>query len=440
MRNLAIVCLLIGSLNVGYGQEATSAAKAKHTCNPRISGTSSPTEIPFLSKVPHHGRLFQAAPPAASSYATAPCFPTTRPVSVPRAMATPTVARLPATHDHRLTHLLRAAEHLAAAGEAEQAQRVQQLAGQEGEKLLAQLKALRAEVADLRRPDERQAQILVKLKLVELSRTKARAFGLDFSTLDAAVGRKPESGTCGFTVVGDASPLFNLLEALQKDRLAKVLAEPTLVTMSGRPASLSIVTEVPVLVPQDDGSQKLEHREYGTRVDLLAIDLGEGRVRLEIHPRISQLDAANSTPGNPAISVREIDTSVELKFGQTFVVGGLVQTQVTTGQSEIPWLSEIPYLGEMFAVTEPQQEEIELLLLVTPELVEAMEVPEFPQSGPVGPTVRIGSPRDKELYFYNRSEAPLWNPNPRHGAADRPQGRSNPIATRPSPQEDVKPK
>ncbi|MBI2481920.1 MAG: pilus assembly protein N-terminal domain-containing protein, partial [Planctomycetia bacterium] len=150
-------------------------------------------------------------------------------------------------------------------------------------------------------------QILLHVKLMEVSRTKLRQLGFDWanfngndaivqsvagliSTANVSAGTATTANgeTIAFGIVNNANSFFGFIDALRQYNLVKVLAEPTLVTVSGRPASFSSGGEFPIIVPQSLGTVSVEYRQFGTRVDFVPIVLGNGRVRLEVRPQVSE--------------------------------------------------------------------------------------------------------------------------------------------------------
>lgn len=266
-------------------------------------------------------------------------------------------------------------------------------------------------------------QILLHVRVMEVSRTKLRSLGFDFAQfsgdnyvvssvsglLSAFGGGVATSGqeTFSFGVVDGSSAFFGVLEAMRQDQLMKILAEPTLVTVSGRPAFFQVGGEFPILVPQSLGTVSIEYKKFGTQVDFVPIVLGNGRIRLEVRPRVSEIDNTRSVTLDsttvPGLRTREVDTGVELNAGQTLAIAGLVQTRVESENKGLPWASEVPYLGALFRRVRHYNNEIELLILVTPELVEAMDVHEVPLCGPGS---RTTDPNDWDLFMRGHLEVP----------------------------------
>lgn len=267
-------------------------------------------------------------------------------------------------------------------------------------------------------------QILLHVKVMEISRTKLRQLGVDWiflnddggfvgsgiSGLLRSVGTgtvNPTGGeTFAFSLIGN-DRFFVMLDALRQNNLAKILAEPDLVTVSGRPASFNVGGEFPVLVPQSLGTVSIEYKKFGTQVDFVPIVMGGGKIRLEVRPRVSEIDNTRSVVINnnnvPALRVREVDTGVEMLAGQTLAIAGLVQVRTEAVNRGLPWVSDLPYVGALFRRVREEVNEIELLILVTPELVSAMNCDEVPPGGPGLNTTR---PTDHEFYFKGFLEVP----------------------------------
>ena len=179
-----------------------------------------------------------------------------------------------------------------------------------------------------------------------------------------------------------------MLDALREDNLLKVVAEPTLVCESGRASSFNVGGQIPVPEPQGLGSVGVGYKDYGTRIDFVPIVLGNGKIHLEVRPSVTQLDYANgiTITGSPSIvpglTARVADTAVEMMAGQTVAIAGLLQRNTEAVNHGLPWISEVPYLGMLFRSVHEKVNEVETLILVTPELVEPMDANEVPPCGP----------------------------------------------------------
>ena len=285
--------------------------------------------------------------------------------------------------------------------------------------------------------------ILLHVKLMEVSRTKLRRMGFDwanfngndsvvqsasglianYSIVPGGQGVASSGGeTVAFGIINNANSFFGFLDALKQNNLVKVLAEPTLVAQSGRAASFSSGGEFPILVPQSLGTLSIQYRQFGTRVDFVPIVLGNGRVRLEVRPQVSEIDPARSVTINnttvPGLRSRWVDTAVEMNAGQTLALAGLIQTQVDSEVRGIPFLADLPWFGTAFRHVQQQSNEIELLVLVTPEFIDALDPQDVP---PCGPGELTTEPSDPELYFRGYLEVPKTGNGCReNGAPCRP--------------------
>ncbi len=269
-------------------------------------------------------------------------------------------------------------------------------------------------------------QILLKVKVMEVNRTKLRSLGVDWAWFggggDFAVNRVNGlidtfasdsrsitmlGDTFSFGILSDNAAFFGVLDALQNRQVAKTLAEPNIVAVSGRPAQFVVGGEVPILIPQSLGTSSIEFRSFGTILDFLPIVLGNGNIRLEVRPQVSEINEANGIQLNdifvPGFDTRKVDTAVEMKAGQTFALAGLIQEKSISRNRGLPYLSDVPILGVPFRRTENEVQEIELLVLVTPEFVDPIDGHEVPCGGPGYATT---NPNNHDLYCGGHVEVP----------------------------------
>jgi pilus assembly protein CpaC len=170
---------------------------------------------------------------------------------------------------------------------------------------------------ELREPPK--PQILVQFQVVDVSRDSLPTLGID-----------PANVTNGAVVTRKLNDsLFAHLESLRQADKATVLAEPTLITGNGQPAAFNVGGSFPVPVPSKAGTTTIEYREYGTRVDLLPTLLRNGRIRLAISPRISEIDDTRTIEIDgttvPSVRTRSVETEIEMEDGETVVLGGFGQ-------------------------------------------------------------------------------------------------------------------
>ena len=165
------------------------------------------------------------------------------------------------------------------------------------------------------------------------------------------------------------------IEALEQKNLLQTLDEPTLMTSDGKEASFLVGGEFPIPVLQggaNAGAVTIQFREFGVRLTFTPNITGNNNIRLHVKPEVSALDYTNALSFNgftiPALSSRKMETNVELGEGQSFVIAGLIDNQVTETLSKIPGLSSVPILGNLFKSRTVTKSNTELVVLVTPEI------------------------------------------------------------------------
>jgi pilus assembly protein CpaC len=243
-----------------------------------------------------------------------------------------------------------------------------------------------------------ERQILLRIKFAELSRSASNQFAVNLLSTGA-------TNTIGSTSTGQFSPpsltsvgggapttftisnalnifafrpdlnLGALIEALEQHNLLQTLDEPTLMTSDGKEASFLVGGEFPIPVLQggaNSGAVTIQFREFGVRLTFTPTITGRSNIRLHVKPEVSALDYSNALSFNgftiPALSSRKIETNVELGEGQSFVIAGLIDNQITETISKIPGLSSVPILGNLFKSKNISKSDDELIVLVTPEI------------------------------------------------------------------------
>jgi len=193
--------------------------------------------------------------------------------------------------------------------------------------------------------------------------------GLDLATV------APIAGAFGLLL---ASPKYNtlsIISALTGNNLAQTLAEPTLVVRSGEKADFLVGGEIPIPVPQGDGGGAIavEYKRFGVSLTIEPTILKNRRILLKIKPEVSELDYANAVVLQgftiPAIRTRETSTTIEVNDNEPLILAGLMYKAAGKVKEKVPYLSDIPVLGEFFKRAQDTQEEQELIVSVTPHLV-----------------------------------------------------------------------
>jgi pilus assembly protein CpaC len=282
-------------------------------------------------------------------------------------------------------------------------------------------------------------QVQLDVVVASVTRSESRSFGFDFltdsknfffgSTVAQAVAEPASTGNAAvgailaqapnlignpaantnvlFGVVHNGWGFLGYLNALRQEGVAKFIAQPRLVTKSGRPASFLVGGEQAIPVPAGLGQIGVQFEEFGTRLNFLPIVLGNGKIHLEVEPEISNLNAANgvSISGTvvPGRDTQRVNTTVELESGQTFVIGGLIQHAVATNTRKTPVIGDLPFIGTFFSQKIDNQVEQEVVILVTPYLVDAQSCDQVQKVLP-GQETRTSD--DFELFLEGILEAP----------------------------------
>jgi pilus assembly protein CpaC len=270
-------------------------------------------------------------------------------------------------------------------------------------------------------PEAVSKQIILRVKFAELNRNATQSFGVNLLSTGAlnTPGRvttgqfsPPQASQVTGTIPGGAAGTessFSLTDALnifafrpdinlaatirylQTQGVLQILAEPNLVTTDGKEASFLVGGEFPIPVVQGGanvGAVTIQFREFGIRLTFNPSLTANKTVRMAVRPEVSTIDINNSITISgftiPALATRRIETNIELGLGQSFVIGGLIDDRVTDQMSRIPGLSSIPILGTLFKSRQENKSKTELVVLVTPEVVDPLD-PKLTMPEPVMP-------------------------------------------------------
>jgi pilus assembly protein CpaC len=271
------------------------------------------------------------------------------------------------------------------------------------------------------------SQVQLQVKVMEVQRSKLRQLGFNFQFVGAdgsSFSINPATianPTVQFAITDNGDTFRTFIEAVETNALARVLADTAVVTNSGRPAQILAGGQFPIPVPQQLGTVTVEYRDFGVRLEALPIVLGNGRLRLQVAPEVSERDVSSAVIINgssvPGITLRRVNTEVEMRFGETLMLGGLIlQRQVET-RTKIPFLGDLPLIGSAFARRRSEVGETELLIMVTPNVAAPMIAGQLPIAGPGANTE---PPESREFYVDGFMEVPAYNPPPvsLNGASD----------------------
>lgn len=260
-------------------------------------------------------------------------------------------------------------------------------------------------------------QVMLEVRVAEISKNTTKRLGINLIYIDGQrfginlLGSLAEFDEFpfDFTVSPAVNALFRiedgsatwtgLIDALKDDGLAKVLAEPTMIALSGQTASFLAGGEFPVPVPQGLGEIAIEYKEFGVGLNFTPTVINEKKIAITVAPEVSELDFSTAVRFSgfvaPGITTRRASTTIELGDGQSFAIAGLLQENINDSVARYPILGDIPVLGALFRSRSFQKRETELVIVVTPRLVK-------PVSGPEQlalPTDYYIEPNDFEIYL-----------------------------------------
>lgn len=226
-------------------------------------------------------------------------------------------------------------------------------------------------------------QVMLEVRFVEASRTAGRELGFNWNIsgnnaaasigIPGLLGTQAPFGSVIGTLLGSGIRADVLIKSLEERGLARRLAEPNLVALSGDTASFLAGGEFPFPVQSNLGQITVEFKKFGVGLAFTPTVLDSGLINLKIEPEVSQLDPVNVVQVGgvrvPSLIVRRANTTVELRDGQSFAIAGLLQTISNADQQQLPWIADVPILGALFRSASYQKQETDLAIIVTPRLV-----------------------------------------------------------------------
>jgi pilus assembly protein CpaC len=278
-------------------------------------------------------------------------------------------------------------------------------------------------------------QIMLEVRVAEMSRNLVRAIGVNLgysrgaefgvSTLggltdivnpddaELTLGNPagailPNSSPLGLITSPAINALFRFhkgsaswtgfIDALKGNGLVKILAEPTLIALSGKSAKFLAGGEFPVPIPQEGDTITIAYKSFGVGLTFTPTVLSDTRIHIDVSPEVSELDYSTAVQFGgfvvPGLTTRRAATSVELGDGQSFAIAGLLKESVRENIDKFPLLGDIPILGALFRSESFQKAETELVIIVTPHFVKPLNMAQQPL-----PTDFYVEPSDAEFYL-----------------------------------------
>src|SRR4030043_473352 len=270
-------------------------------------------------------------------------------------------------------------------------------------------------------------QVMLEVRVAEMSRSLTRRLGFKFgyisnsgvnfgvSLLNNLTSASATTGAITgfgsainaiFRFTGAGATWTTFIDALKEEGLVKVLAEPTLITLSGKEAEFLAGGEFPIPVPQPGAAGTtitIEYKSYGVMLNFMPVVLSNNKISMRVSPVVSDLDFSSAVALGgyvvPGLTTRRVSTTIELPEGQSFAIAGLLKENVREVVSKFPVLGDIPILGALFRSSSFQKNETELIVIVTPHLVKPLDLTK--QSLP---TDQYIEPDDFEFYLLGSME------------------------------------
>ena len=282
-------------------------------------------------------------------------------------------------------------------------------------------------------------QVMLEVRFIEISRNAGRELGVQWNVFSHGstinIGSRQPAGKLPITspssstevpvgevaagVISGASPfgfaiarmitggttIDVLINALEQKGIARSLAEPNLVALSGDTASFLAGGEYPIPVAGSFGQVTVDYKKYGVGLAFTPTVLSHGLINLKIEPEVSQIDTTHTVSVTngvsvPALIVRRASTTIELRDGQSFMIGGLLQTNNQNLIEQLPWLGSVPVLGTLFSSKSYQQNQTDLAIIVTPRLVRPTQPGDIVKT-PVDDTL---PPNDPDFFLLGITE------------------------------------
>ena len=282
-------------------------------------------------------------------------------------------------------------------------------------------------------------QVQLRVKIAEVARSVLKRFGVNISSalsipngslsldngnpfiqtpftfLDPNIRKtfltqRTDTNTALFNFNNGNIDANALLDALDREGLITILAEPNLTAVSGETAQFLAGGEFPIIVPGSGGRVSVTFKSFGVSLAFTPTVVNGNRINLKVRPEVSQLSSTGAVQISgffiPALTTRRTETTVELGSGQSFAIAGILQNNITRNLEKFPGLADLPILGALFRSDRFERNETELVIIVTPYIVRPVS-----DNRLALPTDGLIAPTDVDRLVHNR----LYRPNPIRG-------------------------
>jgi len=224
-------------------------------------------------------------------------------------------------------------------------------------------------------------QVNLEVRILEAQRDAGRDLGIQWGGSVGGVktsikggATDPAADAASFSsfitsIISGGISLNATISALEAKHVVRTLADPNLTTLSGVNASFLAGGQVPIRTVDNNGNTALSFKDFGVRLVFQPTVLDGDRIQIHLTPEVSGIGSF-TTAGDPVFNTRTLDATVELRDGQSFSVAGLLQNDTQLSQNQLPWLGDVPILGALFKSSSFQKHETELVVIVTPRLVQ----------------------------------------------------------------------
>ena len=267
-------------------------------------------------------------------------------------------------------------------------------------------------------------QVMLEVRIAEVKRSSLKQLGVsaDITGTRGRFGFSTGVNNANVATLGSSllAPLkagtnvpfiFNVqLQALETQGLARVLAEPNLVALSGQEGSFLVGGEFPIVTVSTVGQPSVEYKEFGVGLKFTPTVLNSSKINLGLQAEVSAIDTTQTAVGTnyPVLKARRTSTTVEVADGQSFAVAGLIQNDINNAIDKFPGLGDLPVLGALFRSTDFQRQETELVVVITPRLVKPVT-----EDALALPTDNFTPPSDIDQYLSGKLQGPKKSPGAR---------------------------